>query len=473
MLMTGVSGATFDRPDFNRMIEDIEKKKINLVLTKDLSRFGRLSSKISYYLEEFFIEKGIRFIAVTDDIDTGHIETSEEMVQFKSFFNEWYVRDTSRKVRNGKKTRAKEGKVMTTYPTYGYKKDPQDYNHYIIDSDIAPIVREIFLMAKEGKSCTQIAKEMSNRKVLLPSEIIGNNHIREGAIKRGWNRNTINRILRNVTYLGWVSNGNTKKVNYKSKKTLVMPKESRIIVKNKHTPIIDEDTFEIVQDMIKTRKGVRTKTYDWLLKGLIYCRECGKKLSVVPQIRKNKTLFYFRCNTYACNAHLKLCTPHSSNLEKTTNIIIDMIKQKCKDILDEDRYMKLAQNREALNLRNEITILQKNIIDINRRVDKLYEDKYKGVFDDDDFIRLYMNLKNDRVFSEERIEQLRKREQKQESTDEIKKVLKEFLECEEITKSHLISLVEKIEINEQKKITIQYKYGLLNQIIKDSLEDVI
>ena len=99
----GVSGATFDRPDFNRMILDIEKKKINMVLVKDLSRFGRLSSKISYYLEEYFIEKAVRFIAITDDIDTGQIETSEEMVQFKSFFNEWYVRDTSRKVRNGKK----------------------------------------------------------------------------------------------------------------------------------------------------------------------------------------------------------------------------------------------------------------------------------------------------------------------------------------------------------------------------------
>lgn len=114
----GVSGATFDRPDFNQMIKDIENKKINLIIVKDLSRFGRLSSKISYYLEEFFIEKGVRFIAITDDIDTGHIETSEEMVQFKAFFNEWFLRDTSRKVRNGKKTRAKEGKVMTTYATY-------------------------------------------------------------------------------------------------------------------------------------------------------------------------------------------------------------------------------------------------------------------------------------------------------------------------------------------------------------------
>ena len=116
--MMAYSGASFDRPDFNRMIKDIENKKINLVIVKDLSRFGRLSSKISYYLEEYFIEKGVRFIAVTDDIDTGSIETSEEMMQFKAFFNEWFLRDTSRKVRNGKKTRAKEGKVMTTYPTY-------------------------------------------------------------------------------------------------------------------------------------------------------------------------------------------------------------------------------------------------------------------------------------------------------------------------------------------------------------------
>lgn len=175
-----------------------------MVLVKDLSRFGRLSSKISYFLEEFFIEKGVRFIAISDDIDTGHIETSEEMVQFKAFFNEWYVRDILRKVRNGKKIRAKEGKVMTTYPTYGYKKDPKDCNHYVVDWDIAPIVQEIFELAKNGKTATQIAHLMTQKKVLLPSEICGNNHTRSDAIKRGWNRNTINRILQNVTYLGWV-----------------------------------------------------------------------------------------------------------------------------------------------------------------------------------------------------------------------------------------------------------------------------
>ena len=114
----GYSGATFNRPSFNKMIQDIENKKINLVIVKDLSRFGRVSNQISYFLEEFFIEKKVRFIAVNDDIDTGSIETSEDMMQFKSFFNEWFLRDTSKKVRNGKKTRAREGKVMTTYPTY-------------------------------------------------------------------------------------------------------------------------------------------------------------------------------------------------------------------------------------------------------------------------------------------------------------------------------------------------------------------
>lgn len=124
---------------------------------------------------------------------------------------------------------------MTTYPTYGYKKDPLDNNHYIIDQYIAPIVRRIFMLARNGKTPTEIGKILTDERTLVPSEICGNGHIRKDGIKRGWNRNTVKKILQNVTYLGWVSNGNTKKVNYKSKKTLIMPKEDRIIVKGMHT----------------------------------------------------------------------------------------------------------------------------------------------------------------------------------------------------------------------------------------------
>ena len=124
------------------------------------------------------------------------------MVQFKAFFNEWFLRDTSRKVRNGKKTRAKEGKVMTIYPTYGYKKDPLDYNHYVIDQDIAPIVKRIFMFARKGKTPTEISKILSMEKTLVPSEIVGNTHTRKDGINIAWNRNTVKRILQNVTYLG-------------------------------------------------------------------------------------------------------------------------------------------------------------------------------------------------------------------------------------------------------------------------------
>lgn len=474
----GVSGATFDRPDFNRMIKDIENKKINLVIVKDLSRFGRLSSKISYYLEEFFIEKGVRFIALTDDIDTGHIETSEEMVQFKAFFNEWFLRDTSRKVRNGKKTRAKEGKVMTTYPTYGYKKDPADKNHYIIDQDIAPIVRRIFLLARNGMTPTQIGQILTDEKTLVPSEIVGNNHTRKDGIKRGWNRNTVKRILQNVTYLGWVSNGNLKKINYKSKKIMIMPKENRIIKKGMHTPIIDEETFNIVQDMIKSRTGVRTKSYEWLLKGLVYCKECGKKLSIVPQNKKTKKTFYLRCNTYACNTHLGLCTPHSNNLEKVTDFVIAQIKERCREFLDEGKYTKIANTskdkimKDKFNIKNEILILEKKTKDINKRIDKLYEDKCNGLFEDEDFTRLYTKQIESRKQAEERIKQLREMEEKEDSSIDINKLVSDFVNMKEITRTMLVSLVDKIEISENKEITIYYKFNILNMRKADNLEKV-
>ena len=471
----GFSGATFDRPDFNRMIKDIENKKINLIIVKDLSRFGRLSSKISYYLEEFFIEKGVRFIAVTDDIDTGHIETSEEMVKFKAFFNEWFLRDTSRKVRNGKKTRAKEGKVMTTYPTYGYKKDPLDNNHYIIDQDIAPIVRRIFMLARNGKTPTEIGKILTDERTLVPSEICGNAHTRKDGIKRGWNRNTVKKILQNVTYLGWVSNGNTKKVNYKSKKTLIMPKEDRIIVKGMHTPIVDEETFNIVQDMIKSRTSTRVKSYDWLLKGLVCCKECGKKLSLVPQKHPNKTTFYLRCNTYASNTQLGLCTPHSNNLEKVTDFVIEQIKSRCKEFLDEEKYSNLANTskdkiiKNKYNVKNEIIILEKKIKDIN----KLFEDKYSGLFEEEDFTRIYARQIETRKDTEERIKQLKAMEEKEDSSVDINKLVKDFVNMKEITRTMLVSLVDKIEISENKEITIYYKFNILNmRKLENRLENV-
>ena len=335
------------------------------------------------------------------------------------------------------------------------------------------------MLARNGKTPTEIGKILTDEKVLVPSEVVGNAHVRKDGIKRGWNRNTVKRILQNVTYLGSVSNGNVKKINYKSKKVMIMPMEERIIVEDMHEPLVDKETFNIVQDLIKSRTGVRTKSYDWLLKGLLTCKECGKKLSIVPQKHPNKTTFYVRCNTYACNTHLHLCTPHSNNLEKLTNYVIEQIKTRCNEFLDENKYMQVANSskdkilKDRFNFKNEILVLEKKLKDIDKMIDKLYEDKCKGLFEDEDFTRLYSKQIEMRKDTNERIKCLQKQIENEDSSVDINKLVKEFVEPKEITRTMMVSLIDRIEVSEDKEITIYYKFNILNMRKVNDEEELI
>ena len=335
------------------------------------------------------------------------------------------------------------------------------------------------MLARNGKTPTEIGKILTDEKVLVPSEIVGNNHTRKNGIKRGWNRNTVKRILQNVVYLGWVSNGNVKKINYKSKKIMIMPMEERTIVKDMHEALVDEETFNVVQDMIKSRTSTRVKSYDWQLKGLLTCKECGKKLSIVPQKHPNKTTFYVRCNTYACNTHLHLCTPHSNNLEKLTNYVIEQVKARCKEFLDENKYMNVANSskdqilKDRFNVKNEILILEKKLKDIDKRIDKLYEDKCNGLFEDEDFTRLYSKQTEMRKDTTERIKCLQKQIENEDSSVDINKLVKDFVELKEITRTMLVSLVDRIEVSEDKEITIYYKFNILNMRKLNDEEELI
>ena len=285
--------------------------------------------------------------------------------------------------------------------------------------------------------------------------------------------------MQNVTYLGSVSNGNVKKINYKSKKVMIMPMEERIIVEDMHEPLVDKETFNIVQDLIKSRTGVRTKSYDWLLKGLLTCKECGKKLSIVSQKHPNKTTFYVRCNTYACNTHLHLCTPHSNNLEKLTNYVIEQIKTRCNEFLDENKYMQVANSskdkilKDRFNFKNEILVLEKKLKDIDKMIDKLYEDKCKGLFEDEDFTRLYSKQIEMRKDTTERIKCLQEQMEKEDSSVDINKLVKDFVELKEITRTMMVSLIDRIEVSEDKEITIYYKFNILNMRKLNDEEELI
>mgnify|MGYP003462844996 FL=1 len=247
-----------------------------------------------------------------------------------------------------------------------------------------------------------------------------------------------------------------------------MPMEERIIVEDMHEPLVDKETFNIVQDLIKSRTGVRTKSYDWLLKGLLTCKECGKKLSIVLQKHSNETTFYVRCNTYACNTHLHLCTPHSNNLEKLTNYVIEQIKTRCNEFLDENKYMQVANSskdkilKDRFNFKNEILVLEKKLKDIDKMIDKLYEDKCKGLFEDEDFTRLYSKQIEMRKDTNERIKCLQKQIENEDSSVDINKLVKDFVELKEITRTMMVSLIDRIEVSEDKEITIYYKFNILN-----------
>ena len=329
---------------------------------------------------------------------------------------------------------------------------------------------------------SDIAVKLSARKIPLPSEVVGNVHTRnQSEIKRGWNRNTVVKILKNETYLGYVRNGTLRKVSYKSKKILLVPHEDWVIKKGMHEPIIDEETFKIVQEQIKSRTGVRKKKYDWLLKGIIQCKECGKKLSVLPAKQKSgKIIFYLRCNTYATATHLKLCTSHNNNLEKVTNIILETIKERCKNFLEESKYMNIASTTKnnllcrKNMLKNEILSLEKRLNDINNKIDKLYDDKCSGLLNEEDFFRIYQRSNEQKMILTQKINDLKEDEEKETDGIDIYKIVANFVKQKEITREMLVSLVDKIELSEDKEITIYYKFNALNMnmVKNDNKENI-
>lgn len=467
----GESGAFYDRPAFVKMINDIDAGHVNMVVVKDLSRFGRVASGIDDYIEEYFQLKGVRFVAVNENLDSKTSANFHDDIKIRAFFNEWFLRDCSKKTRDGKHNKALQGKVMTTYPKYGYKKDPADKNHYVPHEETAPIVQIIFNKLKLGVLPTDVAQYLNDHKVPVPSETVGNVLTRTvNEIKRSWSKTTIGRIARDKTYLGFVINGKLKKLSYKSKKILIVPKEEQIQIAEMHEPLVDQETFKIVQDLIDSRKHTRKYKYDFLLKGLLECAECGKKLSILTTKQKSGNFIqYLRCNTYASMTRLKLCTPHSNNCEKLTAEVINTIKERLKKYLEEEKYFELAMDVKSKTaykknrIQNIIVGTQNKISQLNIKIDNLYEDKLNGILGVDDFQRMYVDTLNKKEELENLIKQQEKEKEEASYEIDLNKIVKDFTQMKDITREMIVSLVDKITVTQDKKIRIYYKFNILNE----------
>lgn len=328
---------------------------------------------------------------------------------------------------------------------------------------------------------TDVAQYLNDDHIPVPSESVGNVHTRTvNEIKRSWNRTTVVRIARDKTYLGYVINGKSRKISYKSKKVIQVPKEEQIEIADMHEPLIDKETFDVVQKLIDSRKHTRKYKYDFLLKGLLECAECGKKLSILTMKQKNgKVIQYLRCNTYASMTRLKLCTPHSSNCEKLTNEILETIKNRLEEYLKEEKYFELAKNIKDKTvykknlIQNQINALQNKLLQMNTKIDNLYEDKLNGILNVEDFQRMYVSTLDKKKEIEDTIKKMEKEKEETLQEVDLKQLVTDFVKMKNITREMIVSLVDKITVTEDKKIKIYYKFSILNDSSNTNKNNII
>ena len=475
----GWTGTNFDRPKFKEMIADIEAGIIDTVITKDLSRLGRERLGVGHYTEIYFPEHNVRYIALLDNIDTYIDSGMNDMAPFKGVINDMYVRDISKKIRSSLIERKKAGNFLGVTAPYGYKKDPNNKFHLVINEKEAEVVKRVFRLYLEGNGLTRIAQILTKDGVPVPGESRDIGKTRKTALYSSWKQTTIRRILDNRVYLGELVQFKRRKINYKSKRRITVPEEERYICKGTHEAIIDEESFNAVQNILKKNKSFKGTKHDYLFKGLLYCAECGARLNITYSNYALKKYGEYRYTTI-CYSYSRLysdiCTRHSNSIPELEEVLIKHIKEVCSRYINEnlqDELISMAKKQKQLELKqisNEkrLETLEQKIADIGLYIKNLYMDKVKGVVSENDYISLVSDFTKDRdnliKEKEELITIINNQKPQIDETAKIEKLAKEFISLEKPTKQLLNELIEKITISENKEINIYFKFNELNEM---------
>lgn len=477
----GYTGTNFDRPGFKRMIEDIEAGIIDTVITKDLSRLGRERLGVGHYTEIYFPEHNVRYIALLDNIDTYFDAGMNDMAPFKGVINDMYVRDISKKIRSSLIERKKAGNFLGVTAPYGYEKDSNNKFHLVINEKEAEIVKRVFRLYLEGNGLTRIAQILTKDGVPVPGESRNIGKTRKTALYSSWKQTTIRRILDNRVYLGELVQFKRRKINYKSKRRITVPEEERYICKGTHEAIIDEESFNAVQNILKKNKSFKGTKHDYLFKGLLFCSECGARLNVTYSNYALKKYGEYRYTTI-CYSYSRLysdiCTRHSNSIPELEEVLIKHIKEVCSRYINEnlqDELINMAKKQKQLELKqisNEkrLETLEQKISDIGLYIKNLYMDKVKGVVNENDYISLVADFTKDKdnliKEKEELIKIINNQKPQINENAKIERLAKDFLSLERPTKQLLNELIEKITISENKEINIYFKFNKLNEIKK-------
>ncbi|MCM1376351.1 MAG: recombinase family protein [Muribaculum sp.] len=482
----GYSGTNFQRPSFQKMIADIEDGKIDTVITKDLSRLGRNYLESGAYIEVFFPQHHVRYIAINDGVDSEQ-NGGLDITPFKNILNEFYSRDISKKVKSGKHIRALEGKFMGTTAPFGYRKDPQDKNHLIVDEMTAPTVRLIYSLALEGYGTNRIGKVLYERKIPKPSyykqEFFSQHNPGSEDYWYDWKQEVVTRIIRNPVYKGGMYVHGTSKPTFKCKGRGYIRRADREVLEDVHEAVVTKEVWQTANDIIDRHTKVKpcTSGYENIFRGLLKCPDCGQTLLIHTDNRNpdrdllDKT--YYQCTTYRKKG-ANFCTAHrisAGDIENAVKADIDRhaekaMKNKEKFINNVLRGMNESSVARSEKTKAEIDRLKSRNAELDKMYIRLYEDYSGGKLSEKKFTMMSAHYEQEQETNEERLTELEKQYQaKSAATANAEQFTESLAQCagmKKLTASVLNTLIEKIEVHnpvmvngvKEQKLTIYYKF---------------
>ena len=465
----GYSGTNFNRPSFQRMIADIEDGKVNCVVVKDLSRFGRDYIDTGRYLERYFPELGVRFISVTDSIDSMK-QAYDMLLPIKNIFNEQYARDISKKIQATVKSKQKAGEFIGAFTSYGYKKSPVNKNKLVIDDYAADVVRRIFSLYIQGYGKQRIAKLLNAEGILCPAEykkVNGENYKNCNRLESTtyWSYSTINSILHREMYVGNMVQG-TKHQRMRSKQKK-MPKEDWIIVENTHEPIIDKETWEKAQSLLKKRtRELDLETNKNIFAGFVKCGDCGRAMTKNMWRRADGSKTYsLYCGTYKRNGK-QYCTPHTLPMAVLEDIVLGDLKA-IVDSADNLKELVQSQSFTASKVKRiadtELGKIKAELERVKRLKKSIYEDYREELISKEEFLSYREDyLKKEELYSKQ-IEALEEKKKDNVTEDVFEtpwlKRLLELKDIESLDRDIVVEMISEIRVYENRKIKITYNFG--------------
>ena len=461
----GWSGTNFDRPAFQRMIGDIEAGRVNTVIVKDLSRFGREYAQMGLYIEHYFEEKGVRFLSLAENIDSSQ-GLNNLVLPFTNVINSLYARQASEKTKAAHRARAKNGMFLGSRAPYGYQKDPNDRHHLIVDPEAAEVVKEIFRMFADGIGYVRMTKILRERNILNPQAYFNQNnpdyykHSDYWRKPFDWHATSVRAILNNPVYLGKLTFGKTKTKGFFDKRRVPAEESDWIVVEHTHEPLVSQELWDTVHQMMKARRRENGSGHVQPFAGLVKCAGCGSSLNASYDKKKGKYTG-FSCWVYK-NYGKQRCTSHAIGWQTLNRLVLEDIRCNAQVAkLAAARYVgvllrtKLEKEKgETVRAERELKKAEKRIGELDKILAKLYEDQALGKISEARYQAMAPGYETEQASLQERVSRLREQlahtQEVQDNVEQFVPLIQKYTDIQELTPHILNELVEKIVVHEKK-----------------------